>query len=1238
MQNKIIILKGITFVILLAIVNFQPRVAYSTPDLPGVPTTKETTETNQQTSAKEKELDEKPFAEIAKERAGEIKKGLEYLKSQNDNDRKKKEEMTIFGQTLQDPVSIEDIIDGLKANIKLREKLLEEKQRLAVMLELLSDGMVEVVKEREKALSKKDELLRAAENAVALPEKTYSKTDIEVLEKEINAAKAETETKRSQIEAIKNESLLIIGEQKKITDLADTLKKEGEYLAKKLSELKKKAEVEDKPPTLPAPLESEGMERSRAERLKVAEDRLNLIKEYLILLDELRNAYIKQVAYLSDKLDTTKIQGENATLLAKTKEKQRDEMRRMVGIQKEEVKVTEAEVEATLKEGEKEKARVEKEKITVKLEKEKAEEQEKKAFEEKKRIEKEGEIAISEREKAVAAEREELAKQKYILAETELSLSSEKERLLNEKNLLIALKGKFAQIRLDVTTDLASLTQDLIRNPEMTKPLEEKYKTLDASSKEILTSIDALKKEITQVENEIKTIEQRIETAEKKGEQVSNRLSNAVNVQVVKNTIEIIGKTKDCLTPCLDVTKQRLELSKEKLKLTHELVKFYGDSMKILSPYKKEGEKRITAGSFLELYENSKSFAHQTLIFFTALPDKYSTTRDYFSNSDNVRLVISYIIKIGINIVFWTSILIFFRLCIKRFIIKLHSAVKGLTGKILLCVSEIAYNCSIPAIAIAATYISLKILDILPRQEWPSIILFALIAYLSYEFISCLNKHLFSIKKDIRLIPCKEVTALFLQKWIRGLASYVSIFITINFSANTLGASGALLFLLRSIFNIGLLVFFIIFANYWRGEIVKFLMSSTLTQLETTTIENRLSLFKMYKRIVGYLYTFLVFYVCTIAGFSIAGYISLSRFLLFTSLETLGIILIGLAIYQGLKKSLLQKLSSLSELAKQKKTVISFAFVYSALRQTIVFILGFVVLNFILAIWDIPIYRFITFSALLTIIKRIIFIILIVVASSYFLRFIVAFVDRLFTSPAVTIDIFSMRRKQTLAPLLKSTAKYLTFFITVVLILKQLGVNTASIIAGVGVIGLAIGFGAQTLVKDIITGFFIIFEDSISVGDVITVGDIGGFVEEVGLRVTKLRTLSGELKIIPNGEISKLGNFNRGWMRAIVDVGVAYEGDIDKAMKTLKEIADGYATERPDIVLEPPEVQGILELGGSEVTIRTLIKVQPMKHWEAEREIKLRVKKAFDERGIEIPFARQVVYHRKDTSFKEKTR
>ncbi|MGR3309603.1 MAG: mechanosensitive ion channel domain-containing protein, partial [Candidatus Brocadiales bacterium] len=927
--------------------------------------------------------------------------------------------------------------------------------------------------------------------------------------------------------------------------------------------------------------------------IKESEDRQNLVKEYLSLLNESNDTSVKHVTYLKDKAGTTEIQAENATLLAKTKEKQLDEMRRRVGVQKEDIKEAKVEAKVTLKE--------------------------------------------VEREKAAAAEREELAKQKHILAETELLFSKEKEKLLNEKDSLIALKGEFAQIRLDVTTDLASLTLELIRNPERTRPLEGKYETLDTANSETLTSIDTLKKDLTPIENELKTTEQMIGAVEKKGKQTSNQLATAIDTQTVTETIEVIGKTRNSLAQHLDVTKQRLDLFKEKLRLTQGLTKFYNDSMKILSPYRKEGEKRITGESFLVLYKNSKVFVHQTFIFFTTLPDKYNKAQVYFSNSDNAHLVIDYIIKIGINIASWVSILIFFRLYYRRFLVRFRIHEKGLSKKIPLCALKIAYSCSIPAIILAVTYISIKILGITPGRGWSSIILFALIAYLFYEFISCLAAHLFSIEKDIRLIPCREKTARFLQKWIRGLTVYTASFVVINFSANTLEASGVLLFLLRSVFNIGLLVFFTIFAHYWRYEIVKFLISPTLKELETTTVESRLSRFKLYKRIVRYLYTILVFYVFAIVCFGIAGYTSLSSFLTFTSLGTLGIILIGLVIYKGLKKSLLRKLSFLSELAKQKKTIISFAFVYSALRQVIIFTLGFVILNFVLAIWNIPIYQFIAFGTFLTIIKRIFFIILIIVAGYYFLKFFVVFVDKLFSSTEAKLDIFSTRRKQTIAPLMKDAAKYLTFFFAVVLILRQIGINTSTILAGVGIAGLAIGFGAQTLVKDIITGFFIIFEDSISVGDVVMVGDIRGFVEKVGIRVTKLRTLSGQLEIIPNGEIGKIGNFNREWMRAIIEVGIAYEGDIDKAMKTLKEISDQYTTEHPDIVLAPPEVQGILEFGASEVTIRVLIKVLPMRHWEVEREIKLRIKKGFDEKGIEIPFPRHVVYHREDASLVEKT-
>lgn len=221
-------------------------------------------------------------------------------------------------------------------------------------------------------------------------------------------------------------------------------------------------------------------------------------------------------------------------------------------------------------------------------------------------------------------------------------------------------------------------------------------------------------------------------------------------------------------------------------------------------------------------------------------------------------------------------------------------------------------------------------------------------------------------------------------------------------------------------------------------------------------------------------------------------------------------------------------------------------------------------------------------------------------------------------------------RANTLIPLLQSVSKYVIFFIAGVMMLKKLGVDTTAVIASAGVVGLAIGFGAQSLVKDVLSGAFLLFEGAISVGDSVNVGEHSGTVEVIGLRNIHLRKFSGELRVIPYGEVNSFGNFNRGYMRAIVKVGVAYEQDVEKGMKVLEKIADKWAEDNKDIVLESPVVQGINSLGSSDVVLRVAIKVKTTTHWGAERELKRRIKNEFDKKGIEIPFPRQVVYLRKE--------
>jgi small-conductance mechanosensitive channel len=219
-------------------------------------------------------------------------------------------------------------------------------------------------------------------------------------------------------------------------------------------------------------------------------------------------------------------------------------------------------------------------------------------------------------------------------------------------------------------------------------------------------------------------------------------------------------------------------------------------------------------------------------------------------------------------------------------------------------------------------------------------------------------------------------------------------------------------------------------------------------------------------------------------------------------------------------------------------------------------------------------------------------------------------------------------RLRTLRPLLESLLRYVVYFIALVMILRELGVDATAVLASAGVIGLAVGFGAQHFIRDVIAGFFILAEGLIQVGDVITVGEHTGRVEHISVRTTQIRKYNGELWSIRNGELNVFGNVNRDFSRAIVDVGVAYEADLRRAMAVLQEVGERWAAAHRDLVLAPPEVQGIMAFGESQVTLRLVLTVKPQQHWAAERELRLMLKEAFDRAGIEIPFPRRVTIMR----------
>lgn len=217
------------------------------------------------------------------------------------------------------------------------------------------------------------------------------------------------------------------------------------------------------------------------------------------------------------------------------------------------------------------------------------------------------------------------------------------------------------------------------------------------------------------------------------------------------------------------------------------------------------------------------------------------------------------------------------------------------------------------------------------------------------------------------------------------------------------------------------------------------------------------------------------------------------------------------------------------------------------------------------------------------------------------------------------------RRVNTLEKLLKNILRYTITFFGILMILAQLGIELMPIIAGAGVIGLAVAFGAQNLVRDVITGFFIIFEDQMAVGDYVRIKNYEGTVAEIGLRITKIKSFTGEIHIIPNGMITEVTNFSTNNSVAVVDLSIAYEEDISRVLTLLERRLDHLFEEKliPELIGKPT-VLGVQSLGPSEVSIRITAECKPTTHFKVRRELNAILKQMCTEEGIEIPYPRMV--------------
>ncbi|WP_380157440.1 mechanosensitive ion channel family protein [Kineococcus sp. R86509] len=224
------------------------------------------------------------------------------------------------------------------------------------------------------------------------------------------------------------------------------------------------------------------------------------------------------------------------------------------------------------------------------------------------------------------------------------------------------------------------------------------------------------------------------------------------------------------------------------------------------------------------------------------------------------------------------------------------------------------------------------------------------------------------------------------------------------------------------------------------------------------------------------------------------------------------------------------------------------------------------------------------------------------------------------------------QRAETLASVLKSTVTFVLGILAVLVVLDTIGIAIAPFLASAGIAGVALGFGAQALVKDFLSGVFMLAEDQYGVGDSVDLGDASGTVEAVGLRVTRLRDVKGTVWYVRNGEIVRVGNQSQGWARAVLDVSVAYGENLARVQEVLQRIADDLVAEddwRP-LVMDAPEVWGVEKMTTDGIVLRLVVKTRPMQQWAVQRELLRRIKAVFDAEGIEFPLAQRTVFLRHD--------
>lgn len=259
--------------------------------------------------------------------------------------------------------------------------------------------------------------------------------------------------------------------------------------------------------------------------------------------------------------------------------------------------------------------------------------------------------------------------------------------------------------------------------------------------------------------------------------------------------------------------------------------------------------------------------------------------------------------------------------------------------------------------------------------------------------------------------------------------------------------------------------------------------------------------------------------------------------------------------------------------------------------------------------------------------------ILFIIIATYVLnRFLKRFIDKIVRVAVVSNKHQSRdaehKREDTLISIFTWTCRIVLLFVAALMVLQEFGIPIAPILAGAGIVGLAVGFGGQYLIRDIISGFFIILENQYRLGDVVTIDETGGLVEDISLRMTTLRDLDGTVHHIPHGEIKKVSNLSKDFARVNLNIGIAYNSNLDRVIKIVNSVGDELSEDPywKELIIKSPQFLRVDDFADSSIVLKILGETQPLKQWEVTGELRKRIKIVFDKEGIEIPFPQRVIH------------